>query len=471
MANYRPTTHPPAQHPTSQPRPPGYPQGPRQPDAPQGPPPPRYPREPQPPAYPPAPRPPGYAPAPRPPAPPQGPPQPPWQPGAPRDPRPSGYPPDPREPSGPRDPRDPRPPGPPRGPRQPGYPGGSEPPNHGPGPRQPIYPQGPRPRRGPRWGVMVAIGLIGLLLSGGGGALAYFLPALTAAVNSTGQSVGGQAQGARPANPAAPLAPSAPFTVLFLGSDNDSKFKSDQLLTQSMILVRVDPVAKHVTMLSIPRDLYVPISNGGSNKIDTAYIRGGAATAMATVSRDFQVRIDDYVWIGLQGLVKLIDLVGGVDVTATAPVMDDFYPADVTSDNAYGYERVAVLAGPQHLDGVHAMEYVRSRHSDLQGDVGRSKRQQAVLLALRAKSKYLNASDVPDLAATFNGQFKTSIPLSRIRSLLPLAQALSDPTQVKQVFLDGSPYYSSVTLPAPVGDALRPNWNAIIPLVHQDFPA
>ena len=375
--------------------------------------------------------------------------------------------------------------GPAPGPSRGNGPGSYQPPagpprRYGPGnsdapPGQPRFPASgpsrfpaPRPsRRGPRWALIVAIGLIGLLLSGGGGALAYFLPALTAAVNSTGQDSGatvpaGQAPAALPAG--------APFTVLFLGSDNDSKFSPDGLLTQSMILVRVDPVAKHVTMFSIPRDLYVPISNGGSNKIDTAFIRGGPATAIATVSRDFQIRVDDYVWIGLKGLVKLIDLVGGVDVTASAPVMDDFYPADVDTSNAYGYERVAVLAGPQHLDGVHAMEYVRSRHSDLQGDVGRSKRQQAVLIALRAKAKYLNASDIPDLASTFNGEFKTSIPLTRARSLLPLATALSDPSQVKQEFLDGSPYYTAITLPPPVGDALRPNWSAILPLVHQDFP-
>jgi polyisoprenyl-teichoic acid--peptidoglycan teichoic acid transferase len=319
--------------------------------------------------------------------------------------------------------------------------------------------------------MLVAVGLIGLLLSGGAGALAYFMPALTAAVSSTGQSAGGPVRAAGTGSVPAPVLPAtAPFTVLFLGSDNDSKFASDQLLTQSMILVRVDPVAKHATMFSIPRDLYVPISTGGSNKIDTAYIGGGPAAAMATVSRDFQVRIDDYVWIGLLGLVKLIDLVGGVDVTAAGPVMDDFYPADVDTGNAFGYERVNVLAGPQHLDGVQAMQFVRSRHSDLQGDVGRSKRQQAVLIALRAKAKYLNASDVPDLATTFNGQFKTSIPLSRIRSLLPLATALSDPNQVKQVFLDGSPYYTAETFPGPVGDALRPNWPAILSLVHQDFP-
>ena len=326
-------------------------------------------------------------------------------------------------------------------------------------------------RRGgrPRWPGLVALAVAGLLISGGGGALAYFMPALTAAFSSTGQRAGGLAGGTG-ALAAEPQPPGAPFTVLLLGSDNDSKFPTDGLLTQSMILVRVDPTTKHATMLSIPRDLYVSISSGGFNKIMAAYSRGGANSAIATVSRDFQVRIDDYVWIGLRGLVKLVDLLGGVDVTTTNPVLDDFYPNDVESANAFGYKRVAVLAGPQHLDGVRAMEYVRSRHGDLQGDIGRSKRQQQVLLALRAKSQHIGPADVPDLASTFNGEFKTSISLDRVRSLLPLARALSDPTQVKQVFLQGSPYYTADHV-AVTGDILRPSWPAILPLVHQDFPA
>jgi LCP family protein required for cell wall assembly len=309
------------------------------------------------------------------------------------------------------------------------------------------------------------------MLSSGGGALAYFMPALTAAVSSTGQRAGGLAPAAGGAAAAAPVTTGGPFTVLLLGSDNDNKFDPQSLLTQSMILVRVDPRARHVTMLSIPRDLYVPLSTGGSNKIMAAYSYGGADSAIKTVSRDFQVRIDDYVWIGLHGLVKLVDQLGGVDVTTTNPVMDDFYPNDLESSNAYSYKRVAVLAGPQHLDGLRAMEYVRSRHGDLQGDVGRSKRQQQVLLALRGKARYITPADVPDLATTFNGDLKTSIPLTRVRSLLPLVNAMSDPAQVKQVFLDGGAYYSADHLNNDIGDILRPNWTAILPLVHQDFPA
>src|SRR5206468_2793395 len=102
---------------------------------------------------------------------------------------------------------------------------------------------------------------------------------------------------------------------------------------------------------------------------------GGPGAAMATVSQDFDVHIDHYIWVGLLGLIKLIDAIGGIDVVTSHPVLDDYYPADVYGGWPYDYERVAVLGGPQHLDGIHAMQYVRSRHGDLQSDFGRSQHQ------------------------------------------------------------------------------------------------
>src|SRR4029077_9314280 len=97
------------------------------------------------------------------------------------------------------------------------------------------------------------------------------------------------------------------------------------------------------------------------------------------------------------GLINLIDKLGGIDVVATNPVLDDFYPADVVGSNPYAFERVAVLPGPQHMNGLQALQYVRSRHGDLRSDFGRSQRQQQVLLALRAKAKLLGLADLPDI--------------------------------------------------------------------------
>lgn len=304
------------------------------------------------------------------------------------------------------------------------------------------------------------------------GAFAYFIPAAKAAWDVIGAPVIHVSPSPTDVLTASP-SPSASsaaaitgaMTILLLGSDDDSKFNADHVLTQSMILVRVVPSTKQVTMLSIPRDLYVHLSTGGLAKIDGAYSYGGPGAAIATVEQDFGVHIDEYIWVGLLGLVKLIDAIGGIDVVTSNPVLDDYYPADIYSNWPYGYERVAVLAGPQHLDGVHAMQYVRSRHGDLQSDLGRSQRQQQVLIAIRQKAKQVSPEDLPAMSAAFGGELKTSIGLSKVAQMLPLAASFDNPDNIRQIIL-ASPYTHGG---APDG-SLYPNWGAILPLVHQYFP-
>ncbi|HEY6377585.1 MAG TPA: LCP family protein [Candidatus Dormibacteraeota bacterium] len=314
----------------------------------------------------------------------------------------------------------------------------------------------------------------GFVLSGFAGTIAYFMPAIRTGLSSTGQAAGlpapTAAVGAATTSVTARPQPGSndPFTVLLLGSDNDAKFSGDHLLTQSMILVRVEPATKRVTLLSIPRDLYVPIDcASGSQKIDTAYSYGGARCAVSTVQTNFHVHIDHYVWIGLKGLVSLIDQLGGVDVVTTNPVLDDFYPADLAGGNPFAYERVAVLPGAQHLDGLHAMEYVRSRHGDLREDFGRSERQQQVLLALRAKARNLSVFDLPDIAGSLSGQLTTDMGITQVGGLLPLAAGL-DLKNVNRVLL--LPPYTHGQI---VGnqDVVVPDWNLILPLVAQSFPS
>jgi LCP family protein required for cell wall assembly len=319
---------------------------------------------------------------------------------------------------------------------------------------------------------------LGFVLSGAVGAVAYFMPAIVTALQDTGHSIvritpaatatasasaGPSAAATQP--PAVAAAPGAPFTVLLLGSDNDAKF-GGTVLTQSMILARVNPTTRQVVMESIPRDLWVPLATGGSAKIDAAYLHGGASAAVATVEEDFHIHIDHYAWIGLLGLVNLINQVGGIDVVATNPVMDDYYPADLTGKDVYAYERVAVLPGPQQMNGIQALEYVRSRHGDLRSDFGRSQRQQQVLLALRAKAKLLGIADLPDIATAMANDFSTDMTISQIAALLPIASSVQL-QNVQQVIL-ASPYTSNLEIDNQ--DALQPDWNLILPETHKFFP-
>ena len=122
--------------------------------------------------------------------------------------------------------------------------------------------------------------VLGFVFAGIGGLGAYFLPVFQTAANSTTIS-----DGLPNLNPIEP--PTQPFTVLLLGSDDDSKFIPDRLNTQSMILLRVDPSTKQATMLSIPRDLWVPIPSYGMGKICWGYQFGGASGAIRAVESNF----------------------------------------------------------------------------------------------------------------------------------------------------------------------------------------
>jgi LCP family protein required for cell wall assembly len=322
--------------------------------------------------------------------------------------------------------------------------------------------------------------LVSLIVSGLGGAAAYFYPVLAAGLGQTGQKVTVPTPSASVSATAAPthvVNPGTAFTVLLLGSDDDAKFtggsadaaaQAHGILTQSMILVRVDPVTKHVVLLSIPRDFWISMACGQTaGKADWAYSFGGPSCAIATVQRDFGVHIDEYAWIGLKGLIKLIDLFGGVDVNVTNPVLDDIYPNDINVSYIWGYTRIAVLPGPQHLDGTHALQYVRSRHNDINGDFGRSARQQQVLVALKAKASTLNAADLPDLVNALSGEFKTSMGLDRVRALLGVANAFS-PQNITSIVLYAGTYceYGHVGSQS----VLFPVWSAILPVVRQYFP-
>ena len=299
---------------------------------------------------------------------------------------------------------------------------------------------------------------LGFILAGLGGLGAYFLPVFQTAANSTSAS-----DGLPNLNPIS--APTQPFTVLLLGSDDDAKFVPERLNTQSMILVRVDPNTKQATMLSIPRDLWVQIPNQGWGKISWAYQEGGTQAAIAAVESNFQVHVDDYVWIGLNGLVRLVDKLGGVNLQVTNPVMDNYYPADLNTTDPYGYYRVAVLPGATHMDGVHALQYVRSRHGDARGDFARSERQQQLLLSIKAEAAHLNAADLPSLASAFNGEIKTSIGLDKARALISIANDFSGPNVHRVVLVP--PYTSDGWVAGQ--SVVLPDWNQIRPLVHKSF--
>ncbi|TMG31351.1 MAG: LytR family transcriptional regulator [Chloroflexi bacterium] len=270
-----------------------------------------------------------------------------------------------------------------------------------------------------------------------------------------------------PAKPPPPLDSTQRINILLLGSDNDQKFQQNALLSQTMIVVSIDPKRHQVTLLSLPRDLWVEIPGHPSAKIDLAFAEGGASLARATVERAFKIPIHYYAWIGLNGLVRVVDRLGGVDVDVLHPVLDDNYPNDF-SDSGYGTERVFLAAGPQHLDGRHTLQYVRSRHGDLLSDFGRSIRQQQVLLALQQRMAGMDlVTAIPTLARDLNGHVKTDLDLVRLTQLALFMRGMHG-GGVHQAFI--TPYVHDATS-ADGQQILVANWPAVNAYLRQLFGA
>lgn len=129
------------------------------------------------------------------------------------------------------------------------------------------------------------------------------------------------------------------------------------------------PTMGDPTLVSLPRDSYLPIRDQGPNKLNAAHSTGGPALLVDTVEQATGIRVDGYMEIGFGGFVGVVEEVGGVHMCLDAPVQDDKAHIDLQ-------------AGCQDLTGPEALGYVRMRYSDQRGDLGRVERQRQFLSAL-----------------------------------------------------------------------------------------
>lgn len=250
--------------------------------------------------------------------------------------------------------------------------------------------------------------------------------------------------------------------VLLLGIDEREQ-ESGPWRTDTMIVVSVDPASKTAAMLSIPRDLWVPIPGMDTEgKINTAhflgdltkYPGGGPALAMATVQYNFGIATPYYVRLNFGGFEKLIDLIGGVEICVPQTIDDPEYP-----DSGYGYEPLHIDAGCQHMDGRLALKYARTRHSGL-GDFDRAKRQQQVILAVRDKVVKgdllpMLVSKAGPLLDTLKDSVQTNLTLDQALRLAKLATQIVS-ANIKQAVIDETMVLRYMAPTDPPQDVLVP---------------
>jgi LCP family protein required for cell wall assembly len=219
------------------------------------------------------------------------------------------------------------------------------------------------------------------------------------------------------------------FNILLLGTDARPTDK-DPTRTDAIVLVRLERDSGRVSMLSIPRDLWVDYAGGGEGRINAAFARGesrygpggGAAVAKATVGRLIGVDVDHFVLINFQGFQTLIDQLGGINVDVPQAIYDPAYP---TED--YGTIEVRFRQGPQLLDGERALIYARTRHAD--SDFGRNQRQQLVLMAIfnrvRERGLLQQLTSLDDYTGALRDYVKTDMSRSKMVELAGFARNIS----------------------------------------------
>ncbi|MBN2003296.1 MAG: LCP family protein [Anaerolineae bacterium] len=222
------------------------------------------------------------------------------------------------------------------------------------------------------------------------------------------------------------------ITFLILGIDERMQEDEDCWRTDTMILATLDPVTMKAGLLSIPRDLWVPIPGYIEERINTALFigdaydhpGGGPALAVETVEYNLGVDIDYYARINFQAFVEFVDRIGGIDIDVPEIIDDPDYP---TPD--FGIERFYVEAGPHHFYGEEALKYARTRTTG-GGDFDRMDRQQQVIRAVLKRVSESNMwpqlfSQAPEMLTLLQSSVKLD-PQLQLDEVIALANLAKD---------------------------------------------
>lgn len=233
-----------------------------------------------------------------------------------------------------------------------------------------------------------------------------------------------------------------PFTILLMGIDSTDEGLAKNAVANgdSLVLVTFNPKTLNATMLSIPRDSYVPIScftGKYENKITHAAWHG-TDCMMETIEDYFGINIDYYAKVNFKGLVHLVDAIGGIDVTV---------PADLCTDDSSRGQQVCIQEGYQHLDGEGALVLSRNRKQLANGDLGRGQNQQLVIQAMLNKMKTITSiSQFTDILNTVSYNLDTNLSTQQILSFYNIGKDIlarsfstddSDIVSIQQLFLQG----------------------------------
>lgn len=236
-----------------------------------------------------------------------------------------------------------------------------------------------------------------------------------------------------PIPPAMEMVDEGPFDIVnFLLIGTATENPSNPGLTDSLLVVSVNRTVGTVALVSIPRDLYVYVPGFGMQKINTAYFYGetrgveggGIGLLKETVRYNLGLEIDYYARVNFAGFAKIIDTVGGINISVDCSIEDWRLKApDLDKHDPDNWEMFTLYAGVYNMDSDLALWYVRSRRTS--SDIDRGRRQQDVLRALWRKIRADGLLEhLPALWTQVVTTVDTNLMLADVLGMMPLALSI-----------------------------------------------
>ncbi len=241
------------------------------------------------------------------------------------------------------------------------------------------------------------------------------------------------------------------INVLMMGVGGDKHQAGE--LADSIIVASIDPFAKEMGMLSVPRDLYVSIPGYYKTRINAAnhigdtenHPGGGVALTSETLEEILGIPIHYYVKADFDGFIQAVDTVGGIDIDLDERVYDPNF------DWEYGRGVLDLKPGTNHLDGITALMLARARGASgvglgvSRGDFGRGDRQRDMLLALKSKvlsaGTYTNPAKIASLLDAVGGHVRTDMQIGEMLKLYEIVKDIGSEDVVSFGFDDGANNY------------------------------
>ncbi len=223
------------------------------------------------------------------------------------------------------------------------------------------------------------------------------------------------------------------INILISGSDSRSGKIVTRTRSDVNMIMTINKKTHTILLTSIPRDYYVQLHNttGNKDKLTHSGIYGVNMTKN-TIEDLFEIRIDYTVKVGFQSVIKLVDLIGGIDIDSDASFTSH------CGDG--GAIKTKVKKGENHFNGGQALSYARERYAYKEGDVHRVQNQQQVLEAIIAKisknkSILLKYEEFLD---SFSELYRTDLPSSEIKSIIKDQLNTMSTWKVKKQYVKGT---------------------------------